>query len=125
MIETFGTAVPSLPPSRASDYATASPSAAQSVQPTQNPRMWGVVADGSMFHPVGETMPELPSGFYRFTEVHPLGLVAVKVPNETDSLLQLPDSESERLLGEVHEFLGLRDKFKARGLLYKRGIMLY
>lgn len=122
MIESFGTNVPP-PPARndGAGYATAMPS----VSTSENPRMWGSVADGGMFHPVGDTKKALPRGFYRFTEIHPLGLVAVKVPNETDSLLRLPDSESERLLEEVQEFLGLRDKFKERGLLYKRGIMLY
>lgn len=122
MIDQFGTSVP--PPAR---YAgeSAAPSSIREVAPSANPRMWGVLADGSIFHPVGETKKSLPRGFYRFDEVHPVGLVAVKVPNETDSLLQLPDSESERLLAEVQEFLGLRDKFKERGLLYKRGIMLY
>jgi energy-coupling factor transporter ATP-binding protein EcfA2 len=123
MIDTFGTAVP--PPARTSTEYAGSPSSMPTVTPAANPRMWGILADGSMFHPVGETTQELPSGFYRFCEVHPVGLVAVKVPNETDLILQLPDSESERLLGEVHEFLTLRDKFKERGLLYKRGILLY
>lgn len=123
MIETFGTKVPA--PAVRPGYETVAPSSVNQATPSANPRAWGVLNDGSMFHPVGETRRALPRGFFRFTEIHPFGLVAVQVPNETDSLLQLPDSESERLLAEVQEFLGLRDKFKERGLLYKRGIMLY
>lgn len=121
MIDKFGTAVP--PAASTPREVAGMPSA--SVHPSDNPRMWGMLQDGGMFHPVGETRKALPRGFYRFDEVHPIGMVAIKVPNETDSLLQLPDSESERLLLEVQEFLGLREKFKERGLLYKRGIMLY
>lgn len=122
MIDNFGTAVPPAQ-SRPTEAAEGIPSV--SANPTADPRMWGIVADGDMYYPVGATTPTLPGGFYRFAEIHPFGLVAVRVPNETDKLLQLPDSESERLLAEVHEFLGLRDRFKERGLLYKRGIMLY
>lgn len=126
MIETFGTDVRAgRPVNSAYPAECATPAPAGAEPPPTNPRMWGMTADGAMFHPVGETTKALPSGFYRFVEVHPIGLVAVKVPNETDTLLQLPDSESERLMEEVHEFLTLRDKFKERGLLYKRGIMLY
>lgn len=124
MIEQFGTAVS---PARyhGEPASSSPPTAGMPLVGSQDARMWGIAGEGSVFHPVGATTSALPSGFYRFVDMHPIGLVAIKVPNETDQLLALPDSESERLMAEVEEFLGLREKFTSRGLLYKRGIMLY
>lgn len=89
-----------------------------------NPRMWGVVG-GDTFHAVGDTTKQMPIGFYRFAVVHPIGLCALKVRNDTDGLIYLPDSESDRLLDEIRQFLEIKERFSERGLLYKRGVMLY
>jgi SpoVK/Ycf46/Vps4 family AAA+-type ATPase len=45
--------------------------------------------------------------------------------NNLDRLIDLPDSESERLLEEVIQFRGLRSVFAEHGFLYKRGILLW
>lgn len=90
----------------------------------ENPKMWGVIG-GDTFHAVGETADKMPVGFYRFALVHPAGLCALKVRNDTDNLIYLPDSESDRLLKEIEQFLGIKGAFAERGLLYKRGVMLY
>lgn len=88
-------------------------------------KMWGIAGAGDIFHPVGETTKTLPPGFYRFVFVNGLGLCIVRVRNDTDSLIALPDSESDKLLAEMQQFLKLKAEFRARGLLYKRGVMLY
>lgn len=100
---------------------------ARSSEPTPEAihRMWGIGGAGDLFHPVGETTKTLPSGFFRFTNHPNFGLCIVRVRNDTDSLIHLPDSESDKLLAEMEEFLSIRDRFKARGLLYKRGVMLF
>lgn len=122
-LEQFGTAV------RLRGYSGEAPTAAYPTTREREPetlhKLWGIAGAGDIFHPVGETAKALPSGFFRFVAHQHLGLVIMRVRNDTDSLFTLPDSESDRLLVEVREFLLIRDRFKERGLLYKRGVMLY
>ena len=122
IVERFGTDVTAM--SRVREAAQSAPTTERPVGESTDARMWGEVANGTMFHAVGATRQALPPGFYRFRFVNPIGLCAVRVPNETDNIIELPDSESEVLLAEVSQFLGLRERFVERGLLYKRGIML-
>lgn len=127
-IEKFGTAVAPSPRNvGASSYdsAPAYPTADDKEKLFSSVhRMWGIIGAGDIFIPVGETTKTLPPGFYRFTMSRE-GLVIQRVRNDTDSLIALPDSESERLLVEMRQFLSIRDRFIKRGLLYKRGVMLY
>lgn len=123
MIEQFGTNIGARPPRQ--DWSVEAPAAQGDYAAIKDPRMWGVASDSTLFYPVGQTAENLPAGFYRFESIHPYGLCAIRVPNETDTIATLPDSESEHLLAEVEQFLALKMKFKERGLLYKRGIMLF
>lgn len=85
-------------------------------------RSW-ITADGT-YQGVAAVTKELPCGLYEgiMTQQGPnLKLM----PNNIDSLIDLPDSESERLLREVVQFRGLEDKFASHGFLYKRGILLW
>lgn len=126
-VERFGREVPTgkssrtMPSTAAANLAPAAPEDAS--QPLH--KLWGIAGAGDVFHPVGETTKRLPPGFYRFAAIPNIGICACKVRNDTDSLIHLPDSESDRLLAEMREFLSIRERFKERGLLYKRGVMLY
>lgn len=122
-IQRFGTAVKET--STSERAAPATPTAGLDL-PEMAPvhKMWGIAGAGDVFHPVGETTATLPSGFYRFVYMNNM-LVCLRVRNDTDSLVALPDSESDRLLAEMRQFLSLKEAFKSRGLLYKRGVMLY
>lgn len=124
-IEEFGAGVGANPLRNAVWQATeAAPPNEYGGAAIDNPKMWGVIG-GDTFHAVGDTTKQMPLGFYRFAIIHPVGLCALKVRNDTDSLIYLPDSESDRLLKEIEEFLEIRGRFSERGLLYKRGVMLY
>jgi hypothetical protein len=125
-LQRFGTEVAE---TRRGYEATASPAAAPTsianvMDAAPAHKMWGIAGAGDVFHPVGETTASLPPGFYRFVYMNNQ-LVCLRVRNDTDSLVMLPDSESDRLLDEMRQFLGLKAAFKSRGLLYKRGVMLY
>lgn len=127
-IEKFGTSVPARIHGNAATSYDAPPAYPTSEEKSNllasQTRMWGIIGAGDIFIPVGETTKALPPGFYRFNMSRE-GLVTQRVRNDTDSLIALPDSESERLLAEMRQFLSIRDRFVKRGLLYKRGVMLY
>lgn len=80
-------------------------------------------SDGS-FMPIGESHNTLPNGLYA-CRMSDRGPFLVHMENNLDSLVDLPDSESERLLEEVIQFRGLREAFDQAGFLYKRGILLW
>lgn len=128
MIEKFGTEKAPIgrnvvTPGYSTYESGASPSAEKAADTLH--KLWGIAGAGDIFHPVGETTKRLPSGFFRFGQSPQFGLYISKVRNDTDSLIHLPDSESDRLLDEMREFLSIRERFKERGLLYKRGVMLF
>ncbi|MCI0350275.1 MAG: ATP-binding protein, partial [Acidobacteriales bacterium] len=72
-----------------------------------------------------DTLPVLPAGLYRMTISDRTGMTFQRVRNDTDSLIQLPDTESEFILEELRAFTTLKPKFKEYGLLFKRGILLW
>lgn len=68
---------------------------------------------------------QLPVGVYHITRSPSVGLVFVRQQNDTDQLIELPDTESSKILDEIRRFKTLRPKFEEHGFLYKRGIMLW
>lgn len=80
-------------------------------------------SDGS-FMPIGESHAILPNGLYACW-LSDRGPYLQAMANNLDRLIDLPDSESERLLEEVIQFRGLRPVFAEYGFLYKRGILLW
>lgn len=81
-------------------------------------------SDG-VFSAIGESHSRLPAGLYG-CEVDSYGRPLLKkMENNIDQLIDLPDSESERLLAEVVQFRTLKDVFVESGFLYKRGILLW
>lgn len=93
------------------------------MSPVVGQKSWAS-SDGA-FSPIGESYPRLPSGLYS-CEVDGQGRPYLrKMANNIDSLIDLPDSESERLLSEVMKFRELKNAFTNSGFLYKRGILLW
>lgn len=71
-----------------------------------------------------ETCDRLESGFYMPTEVR--GAPALqKIATSTDDLLRLPDPTCDMLLEEFVHFWKRSPEMVKRGLMPKRGIMLY
>lgn len=83
----------------------------------------------SIFHRPKSPPPEpvgLPPGFYAVGMAMELGVYLNKRPQIiTDTLLDFPGSPHQSVIDEIEKFWGLEDRFKQRGLLHKRGILLH
>lgn len=79
---------------------------------------------GQGFAPTTATVATLPPGMYHIEATNqavwfePHKLI-------TDSLLRLPDSKSDEVIGEIEKFWKLKDTFRRFGFSYKRGFLLW
>jgi SpoVK/Ycf46/Vps4 family AAA+-type ATPase len=85
--------------------------------------MWS--ASDNIFWPSKQTYDSLPPGLYRCGESPNIGAYLDKQINKTDELITLPDTVSEEILQEIDDFRNMKEAFKHRGFLHKRGIMLW
>ena len=86
-------------------------------------RQWQVGSNDT-FRPAGITRETIPSGVYVFDR-DDNGLIAKRIKVITDSLVELPDNASERVLSGMQKFWNMEDRYRQHGLLYKRGILLW
>jgi hypothetical protein len=86
-------------------------------------RQWQVGAN-DIFRPAGITRETIPPGVYTFDR-DDNGLYAKKIKVITDTLVELPDNASERVLSGMAKFWSMEDRYRKHGLLYKRGILLW
>lgn len=85
-----------------------------------------VVADGEIFTGgIPKTIPKLPPGVYKGTYHQMLGYGFKPIPLATDDMLSLPDTPSDEVVREVARFWTMEGEFRKRGLLFKRGVLLY
>lgn len=77
------------------------------------------------FWGAAQTHETLPPGLYRCGNSPQIGPFLDRMLNQTDSILELPDSATETALEEIREFSTLRAEFEKRGFLFKRGILLW
>jgi len=84
---------------------------------------WGQLKDDSYIS-VGVACNKIPSGFYRPVMTQ-IGITIQKMKLSSDQLLRLPDSQSNRVVDEIAKFRDLALNFKSRGLLHKRGVLLW
>ena len=73
---------------------------------------------------ISQTFPLLPSNCYK-AEENNQGIFLESVPIITDNLLVLPDSSTNLILDDFNQFWTLKDQFKKRGFLHKRGILMW
>lgn len=86
---------------------------------------WSVSGDGDKFAPISESRPTLDPGTYE-PGITQEGMVYFrKMPVRTDTLMVLPDTKSESIIKEIQTFATLKPQFEKRGLLFKRGILLW
>jgi flagellar biosynthesis GTPase FlhF len=90
---------------------------------TVSKRNWAT-ADGN-YWAIGETCLTIPSNLYEPAFSDTIGFFFKSLKNDIDDIIDLPDSESEKLLKEIQEFTNLKDSFVKHGFLYKRGILLW
>lgn len=106
------------------EMASPSISSPPSVFAAVNLCQWTVEANDS-FMPAGSSVPKLPAGVFR-VEVDDYGrLHFVKTPHLTDDLVEIDDSASLRVIRGIEQFWKSRKQFTSRGILYKRGILLW
>lgn len=84
---------------------------------------WGQLKDDA-YVSVGVSCDRLSSGLYRPVMTN-IGITVQKMALSSDQLLRLPDSQSNRVVDEISKFRDLADNFKKRGLLHKRGVLLW
>lgn len=106
------------------DAQTSAPSAMPSPPPDTDDTQWRVLPNG-MFQATGNTCAALPPAVYGIETDQFGNTIFVTKRVITDELVILPDTASERVLSAIQLFWRARDKFKALGQLYKRGIMLW
>jgi len=83
---------------------------------------WAVSDD--TFFGVGSTVKTMPPGCYD-PRVADSGPYLVKIPIVTDDLLVMPDDASNFIIDDFEQFWTMKDRFKARGFLHKRGILMW
>jgi hypothetical protein len=103
------------------EVATPSPDAAIAAGVAR--RAWAE-ADGT-FWGTPQSHDRMPVGLYRMAVMQNIGPAFLRQQNDTDSLVELPDSESSKVVDEIRAFKGLKEAFQAHGFLYKRGILLW
>lgn len=82
-------------------------------------------SDGRIFLPAAKTTPKLTPGVYEIDVSPNIGLYFEKIPVKTDGLLRFPDTNSDRVVGEIQRFWDREAVFEEYKLAYKRGILLY
>lgn len=82
-------------------------------------------SDGNIFTPAHVCSDELPSGLYEIKANQQVGLYFSRINISTESILKLPDSNSEKVVKEIANFWNQEEVFKKYQLTYKRGILLW
>lgn len=85
-------------------------------------RAWAV--SGTVYQGISQSLDKLPPGCY-VPDATDHGIILRKHPLQTDTLIDLPDSKSRAVIEEIKQFQTLRPAFKQRGLLFKRGVLLW
>lgn len=89
-----------------------------------NYKMWAASSDND-YVPCEHAVKELPPGQYLINISERKGLYFSRKTVNLDSLLVLPDSNSDKVLKSIANFWTRESKFREHGFLWKRGIMLY
>jgi hypothetical protein len=81
--------------------------------------------DGTRFFPAGRTVERVPPGVYEIHVCNMKGVYFQKIPVKTEGLLRFPETNSEKVIDEIHKFWNREEAFLKFDLCYKRGIILW
>jgi len=111
---------------RGNQVAESVPQATSAVdrQPAVDMRQWEVEPNNT-FRATGITQSKLPAGVYRLHLDGYGGLHFVQISVLTDKLIDLKDSASTEIIEGIRTFWQSSSKFNDRGILYKRGVLLW
>lgn len=76
------------------------------------------------FRPSGPRREKLPSGIYT-CDADTMGPFFVRTKVVTDNLIELDDAATTRVLSSLRKFWKSRAEYVKRGVLYKRGLLLW
>lgn len=76
------------------------------------------------FRPSGQRRETLPAGVY-IIGADDRGLFFARRNVVTDALIELDDSASIQVLGGIRTFWGSKSEYTKRGIVYKRGVLLW
>jgi len=82
-------------------------------------------SDNERFWACKTTYDILPSGLYKPMHSNNIGFYLEKQIIDTDELIILPDTASEKVLQEIETFWELKEQFDRHGFIHKRGILLW
>lgn len=99
------------------------PQAEPPVHPQGPVSAWAV--SGDQYWGITHSIDTIAPGCYKAGISQGIGVYLQRQPIQTDSLITLPDSKSEAIIAEIEQFMTLRPSFVSRGLLYKRGVLLW
>jgi hypothetical protein len=76
------------------------------------------------FRPSGPRREKLPSGIYT-VDSDQMGPYFIRTKVVTDNLIELDDAATARVLSSLRKFWKSRAQYQKRGVLYKRGLLLW
>lgn len=79
---------------------------------------------GHGYAPCSKTYASLPAGFYKLEMINGVYFL-VKHELISDSIIELPDSDSAKIIAEIDDFWAKSNLFQQYGLSHKRGVLLY
>ena len=89
----------------------------------KNPRAWAMHDD--VFWQAPKTIKKLASGLYEIISLPNIGPCLKQKPFNTDELIVPPDDTIPKIIEEFKMFWTKKEEFTKRGLLYKRGFILW
>lgn len=84
---------------------------------------WGADVN-DRFRPSGPSHASIPAGVYSFGGDN-LGIYIQRVSMVCDNLIELDDAASARVLTSIRKFWDSESEYTSRGIVYKRGILLW
>lgn len=101
----------------------ASPTPKESIATGVNYCQWSA-GPNDTYRPSGPRREILPTGIYR-VDADQMGPFFARTKVVTDNLIELDDAATTRVLTSIRKFWQSRNEYVKRGVLYKRGILLW
>lgn len=84
---------------------------------------WSVYPNDT-YIPSGPKQDKIPAGVYKIVPTE-AGPAFVKMSMVSDELIEIDDSVNVRVLASMKKFWNSRERYVERGIVYKRGLLLY
>lgn len=96
-------------------------------QETRENRFWATTGDRTVFWAASDVSEKIIPGLYKCIDAPKIGPALLKMIISTDDLILIDSVVKEEVFSEITYFWSpeVKAKFKERGFLYKRGILMY